>query len=212
MLVYDIPTNSIIINVDTKFTFSRLIPGTDKLFVITHNYKLQLYDISSPLPIKDSSFSDIVDSIREVVVNSVATIARFYVLTADTIKTYSLSTWTLISTKTKAQLAVDIGGGAAVISIDDISGMKANIGLLAVLTWTVTGSAYDACILLLDEQTLAKQRSMLISSNSQFSLITTSDAFVTNTDLIFIFKPNSGFCYSYKAGDPILVAKTSINM
>lgn len=212
MVVYDIPTNTITINVDTKFTFSRLIPGTDKLFVTTHNYKLQLYDISYPLPIKDSSFSDIVDSIREVVVNPVATIPRFYVLTANTIKTYSLSTWTLISTKTKAQLAVDIGGGAAVISIDDISGMKANIGVLAVLTWTVTGSTYDTCILLLDEQTLAKQRSIMISSNSQFSLITTSDAFVANTDLIFIFKPNSGFCFSYKAGDPSLVAKTSINM
>ena len=123
MAVYDIPTNSITILVDRKFTSSRLIPGTDKLFVITHNHNLQLYDISSETPVRDTSFTTLSDSIREVVVNTAAGLPRFYVLTATEVRTYSLTTWTLVAVKTKAQLATDIGGGTAVISIDDISVM-----------------------------------------------------------------------------------------
>ena len=156
MAVYDIPINSIKINIDRKFTSSRLIPGTDKLFVITHNHNLQLYDISSETPAKDTSFTTLSDSIREVVVNMAAGLPRFYVLTATEVRTYSLTTWTLVAVKTKAQLATDIGGGTTVISIDDISVMKVNSGLLAVLVWTVNGGTFDACILLVNEQSLVK--------------------------------------------------------
>ena len=211
MAVYDIPTNSIKINIDRKFTSSRLIPGTDKLFVVTHNHNLQLYDISTETPIKDTSFVTLSDSIREVVVNTAAGLPRFYVLTANEVRTYSLTTWTLVATKTKAQLATDIGGGTTVISIDDIAVMKVNSGSLLVLAWTVSGATYDACISMLNEQTLAVQRNALFNSNAQFSLISTSDTFEAGTDFIFAIKPNSALVFTYKAGDPNIAIRGNLN-
>ena len=146
-----------------------------------------------------------------MVVNTAAGLPRFYVLTATEVRTYSLTTWTLVAVKTKAQLATDIGGGTTVISIDDIAVMKVNSGSLLVLAWTVNGGTYDACILMLNEQTLVMQRKALLTSNAQFSVLSVSDAFEAGTDSIFVMKPNSGLRYTYKAGDPNIIIRSSID-
>jgi hypothetical protein len=177
---FSLTTNTFTFHFNRKPTTSRSIPGTNNLFLIYHNWQVKLYNTDTHSV--DTTFTPLTGSIKEISVSGSASPPKIYVLYADKIVMYSYSpatpnVFTLVTTKTSAQVLTDISAVATyIIGVDQF--LDTEVMLL---------SPYDLLLLMNIKINVAPASwvAMVILSESTLSMVANSLSQLTSTLPLF---------------------------
>ena len=154
LAVYDLTTDTIKYHLSVKPSFGRDIPGGNMMFLVYHNLYVKLYDTSTHAISSSFIYSC---AIKEIVLNKAASNPRFYILCKDQVLVYTTATYSLVTSKTIAQIASSITPAVnGIVELFDIDILIYDPTSLVLTAWvTTSGATRETGGMLLTENTLA---------------------------------------------------------